>query len=77
MPRANPLIRFTIEGAGEIVSTDNGNPTDFTSFQSHERCAFNGLALVIVKTVKNKKGKIVVKAESQGLKVGAIELVSK
>lgn len=77
VPRANPLIRFTIEGAGEIVSTDNGNPIDFTSFQSHERCAFNGLALVIVKAVKNKKGKIIVKAESQGLKAGAIELVSK
>ena len=77
VPRSKPLIKFTVEGAGEIVSTDNGNPIDFTSFQSHERCAFNGLALVIVKAKKNVKGKIVVKAESQGLKTGVVEFESK
>lgn len=77
VPRSNPLIKFTIEGAGEIVSTDNGNSIDFTSFQSHERQAFNGLALVVVKAKKNEKGKIVVKAESQGLKAGIVEFVSK
>lgn len=77
VPRSKPLIKFTVEGAGEIVSTDNGNPIDFTSFQSHERCAFNGLALVIVKAKKNVKGKIVVKAEGQGLKTGVVEFMSK
>lgn len=77
VPRSHPSIKFTVEGAGEIVSTDNGNPIDFTSFQSHERCAFNGLALVIVKAKKNEKGKIIVKAESQGLKNDVLELISK
>lgn len=76
VPRSKPLIKFTVEGAGEIVSTDNGDPIDFTSFQSHERNAFNGLALVIVKARKNVEGKIVIKAESEGLKAGAVEVVS-
>lgn len=77
VPRSNPLIKFTVEGAGEIVSTDNGNAIDFTSFLSHERNAYNGLALVIVKAKKNEKGNIVIKAESQGLKAGVVEVVSR
>lgn len=77
VPRSNPLIKFTVEGAGEIVSTDNGNQIDFTSFQSHERNAFNGLALVIVKAKKNIEGKIVIKAESEGLKIGVVEVASR
>lgn len=76
VPRSNPLIKFTVEGAGEIVSTDNGNPIDFTPFQSHERNAFNGLALLIVKSKKGQKGKITVKAESQGMKTGTIDIFS-
>ena len=63
--------------AGEIVSTDNGNAIDFTPFQSHERRAYNGHALVIVKAKKGQMGKIVVKAESEGLKTGSVELMSK
>lgn len=76
VPRSHPQIHFSIEGPGEIVSTDNGNPIDFTPFQSHDRCAFNGLALVIVKAKKGESGQIVVKAESQGLKLGQVKLVS-
>ena len=66
-PRANDLIRFSISGPGEIVATDNGDPTDMTAFPSHERKAFNGLALVIVKAKRGETGKIVVTAESDGL----------
>lgn len=77
VPRNNALIRFSVEGVGEIVSTDNGNAIDFTPFQSHERNAYNGHALVIVKARKGQTGKIVVKAESDGLKAGRIELVSR
>ena len=75
VPRTNPLIRFSVEGAGEIVSTDNGNAIDFTPFKSHERHAYNGLALVIVKAKKGETGKIVIKAESEGLKTGTVEVM--
>lgn len=77
VPRSNHPVHFSVEGAGEIVSTDNGNAIDFTSFQSHERNAYNGHALVIVKAKKGQTGRIVVKAESDGLKAGRVELVSK
>ena len=66
------MIRFSIEGAGEIVATDNGDATSFVPFQSHERQAFNGLVLVIVKAKKGQKGQFTVKAESEGLSLGTI-----
>lgn len=77
VPRSNPVIHFSIEGAGEIVATDNGDATSFVPFQSHDRPAFNGMALVIVKAKKGTKGKITVKAESKGLTTATISLVSK
>lgn len=68
VPRSNPIIRFSIEGPGEIIATDNGDATSFESFQSPERKAFNGMALAIVKAKKGSKGKIIVKADSDGIK---------
>ncbi len=43
-PRATNLRSFDIDGPGEIVATDNGDPTSFVPFPSPERHAFNGLA---------------------------------
>lgn len=70
VPRTHPSIRFEVQGPGEIVATDNGDATDFTPFQSHERKAFNGMALVIVKARKGAKGSFVVQAQGDGLKAG-------
>ena len=67
VPRSHPAIHFSIEGAGEIVATDNGDATSFLPFQSHDRPAYNGMALVIVKAKQGAKGNFVVKAESESL----------
>ena len=74
VPRSHPLIQFEIEGPGEIVATDNGDATSFVPFQSHEREAFNGMALVIVKAKKGEKGNFKVKAISKGLTSGEIKI---
>ena len=74
VPVAKDLIKFEVTGPGEIVSTDNGDPTDFVSFSSHEREVFNGLALVVVRSEAGQSGKIKVKATAPGLK-GAEVLV--
>lgn len=73
-PAAKDSIRFTIEGPGEIVATDNGDPTSFVPFQSPVREAFNGLALVIVRGKPDKTGKITVRAESADLDSASITL---
>ncbi len=67
VPDANHLIKFTVTGAGEIVGVDNGNPTSLESFKGNIHTAMNGLALCIVQST-GKKGEIVIKAASEGMK---------
>ncbi len=67
VPRSKNLLHFSISGPGEIVATDNGDATDLNSFSSHDRKAFNGLALVIIKAKRSQSGKITLTAESDGL----------
>ena len=64
---ANNGVSFSISGPGEIVATDNGDPTDLTAFPSKDRKAFNGLALAIVKAKPGATGTITVTAGGQGL----------
>ena len=77
VPRSKNAVRFEISGAGEIVATDNGDATDLSSFQSKTRKAYNGMALVIVRSIKGKNGKITLKAVSDGLKGAEIILSSR
>ncbi|MFH1195018.1 MAG: beta-galactosidase GalB [bacterium] len=67
VPTADNQIQFSVEGPGEIIATDNGDPTNFTPFPSHERVAFNGLVLAIVRSKKKESGDIIVTAKSNGL----------
>jgi beta-galactosidase len=73
-PAADNRIRFTVEGPGEIVATDNGDPTSFVPFQSPERAAFSGLCLVIVRGIPGRPGKITLRAESPSLQGATVAL---
>jgi beta-galactosidase len=73
-PRADHRIRFEIEGPGEIVATDNGDPTDLEPFPSDNRKAFNGLCLAIVRAKRGQSGSIKVIAKADRLKVGTVSL---
>ena len=77
VPTANNKIKFEIEGPGEIVATDNGDPTNFTPFPSHEREAFSGSALAIVRFKIDASGSITVSAKSPGLKEDRVVVKSK
>ncbi len=77
VPRTNNLIEFSIEGPGEIVATDNGDSYNLVSFASHKREAFNGLALVIVRSLAVISGTITVTAKSNSIKETQIKLQSK
>lgn len=77
VPLSNNRIKFSIEGPGEIVATDNGDATNMESFASHSRSAFNGLVLVIVRAKAGVTGVIKLKAESDGLKDIQVEIVAK
>ena len=74
VPRSNNLIKFSIDGPGEIVATDNGDPTNLVPFPSHERAAFNGLALVIVRAKPASSGTITITAVADGLKEATVKI---
>ena len=75
-PRASNLLTFEIEGPGEIVATDNGDPTSFVPFPSPDRPAFNGLALAIVRATPGTAGTIRLRASAAGLDAATISIVS-
>ena len=68
VPRSKNRINFEISGAGEIIATDNGDAIDHESFQNKSRRAYNGMALVIIRSLKGKSGKITLRAVSGSLK---------
>lgn len=76
VPDADNLIEFTLEGPGEIIATDNGDPTDFTPFPSHRRKAFNGSALVIVRSTEGQSGTLTLEANSPGMRSTSLTITS-
>ena len=77
VPRSNNLVNFEISGPGEIVAVDNGDATSFESFQTNQRKAYNGLALVIIRAKAGLTGVITLKAGSEGLQGGKIPITSR
>ncbi|MBE3112011.1 MAG: DUF4982 domain-containing protein, partial [Acidobacteria bacterium] len=74
VPEADHLVSFSIDGPGEILSTDNGDQKDFVPFPSTERNAFSGKVLAIVRAKKGESGKIKIKANAKGVKPGRVEV---
>ena len=77
VPRRHDVVRFSVTGPAEIVAVDNGDPTSFEPFQASERKAFNGLALVVLRTRAGRGGAIRLRAEADGLKAAEAKLTSR
>ncbi len=75
VPRSKNKVSFQVSGPGEIVATDNGDPTSFEPFQAAQHSAFNGLCLAIVRATG--PGNIIVKASSPGLAGAQVVLQAK
>lgn len=67
VPRSKNHLKFSVTGPAEIIATDNGDATRLLPFQLSERDAYNGLALVILRSQYMKQGKVVLTVESKGL----------
>jgi beta-galactosidase len=72
-PLVDNLVNFEVIGAGEIAAVGNGNSATTEPFQADFRKAFNGLAMLIVRS-KPEAGQIKVKAWSAGLKGDLVRL---
>jgi len=77
VPRSQNALRFSLSGPGEIVALDNGDPTSLEPFQGNQGRAFNGLALVVVRSAVGASGKLVLSAQSEGLRGATLTLQSK
>ncbi len=75
-PIANQLVKFTIEGEGDIVGTDNGDQNDHVSLKKPERHLFYGKCLAVVQT-NGKVGTITLKASVEGLPTQQIIIMAK
>jgi beta-galactosidase len=76
VPRSKNRLTFEVSGPGEIVAVDNGDATSHESFQSKERNAYNGLCLVIVRSIAGQPGKIRLTAKSSGLAASSVTIAS-
>ncbi|HTX19827.1 MAG TPA: beta-galactosidase GalB [Bacteroidota bacterium] len=75
VPDAGNLIRFKVSGEGTVAGVDNGSETDLDSFKADSRKAFNGLALVVIRSTETK-GTITVEASSDGLTPSTVTLTA-
>lgn len=77
VPDASNKVSFRLQGPGKIVATDNGDPANLVSFASHERQAYKGMVLVIIRAQKGATGKLTVSAKADGLAPTQLEILSK
>lgn len=73
VPSARNPITFQVEGAGEILGTDNGDYVYESPFPNPTRTAMHGTAIVIVRA-RAPHGELVVRAATPGLEGAAIRL---
>ncbi len=76
-PTASNTLTFTVDGPGEVVATDNGDPTNFVPFTSATRQAFNGKGMAIIRADENAEGPITVHVTGEGLQPARIEINTK
>ena len=60
-----------------LAPSDNADATSLEFFQSHERSAFNGLALVVIRSHASQPGAITLHAASDGLATATISLTAR
>ena len=76
-PLADNLIHFDLEGPAVIEGVGNGNPQSTELFVADYRKLFYGKAMLIIRTLNNKPGNILVSATAKKLKSASISLNSK
>lgn len=76
-PTADNKVWFYLKGEGEIAAVGNGDSVSEEPFVANYRRAFNGKAMVIVKGLRGKKGKINVRAYADRLQGANVAIVTK
>jgi beta-galactosidase len=76
VPITDNEVMFRVTGAGKLIGTGNGDPTDHDSDKGASRKAFSGFCMGLVQSSKNA-GSITVDAASPGLSSATLTISSK
>jgi beta-galactosidase len=72
VPNAEHLLHFSVQGAGELIATDNGSVTDHRPFASPDRQPRDGRAVGLVRGAGS--GRFTVSVSAEGLRSGSTAL---
>lgn len=56
VPTASELLRFRVEGTGELFGVDNGNAADTLCLKGSQKALFSGKALAVVRSLRGLRG---------------------
>ena len=56
VPTADAMLRFRVEGTGELFGVDNGNAADTLCLKGERKALFSGKALAVVRSLQGGKG---------------------
>jgi beta-galactosidase len=76
-PLAEDLVTFEIDGPAEIAGVGNGNQLSYEPFQSNQRELFYGKAMLIVRTLPDDSGRILITASCEGCEPASVTLKSR
>src|SRR5579863_4951299 len=75
VPITSNEVTFKVSGAGKLIGTGNGDPTDHAPDKGTARKAFSGLCMGLVQSTK-QAGKITVDVSSPGLAPASVTIAS-
>jgi beta-galactosidase len=75
-PKAENLVRFSVEGPATIAGVGNANPVSLESYQQPKRKAWRGKCLVVLKAT-GTAGNIILHASAEGLPGATLHIISK
>ena len=73
VPDAAQKICFSVTGAGANAGVDNGNQNSDELWQANERSAYNGQALLVVRS-ERQRGAVKIMARAEGLEPAELQL---
>ena len=74
VPTANLPVEFELVGPGLIIGLGNGDPNCHEPEKGNHRSLFHGLAQVIVQTVHDSTGELVLRATTAGLRTAELRV---
>ena len=73
-PHSDARITFRAEGAGELLTTDNGDQRETESFARPDKRCLAGYCVACVRTLRGVSGKLTVRADAEGLTGASLDV---